>query len=590
MRELLYLNKYFWRYRWRFFAGILFVIISNIFSLFPARFVRESFDTVTEAIKGFQAGVDQDVNSLKNQLLLYGILLIAMALARGLFMFFMRQTIIVMSRLIEFDLKNEIFQQYQALSLSFYKKNSTGDLMNRISEDVSKVRMYIGPAIMYGINVMSQIIIVVSVMLTVNVKLTFYALLPLPFLSIAIYFVSQEINKRSEKVQEQLSKLSTWVQEAISGIRVIKSFSREEQSAQGFEQECIVYKDKNLGLVKINALFFPLMVLLIGTSTILTIFIGGQLAIEGKITTGNIAEFLIYVGMLTWPVAALGWVTSIIQQAAASQKRINEFLKMEPEIVNLEEEVRPIEGMIEFQNVHFTYPDSGIYALKGIDFKLERGKSLAIVGRTGSGKSTIANLIGRLYECQEGEIFIDDQPIRYMHLGELRRSIGYVPQEGFLFSESIYENIRFGMDEVSEEEVIQAAKDSDVHKNIMEFPQKYDTKVGERGVTLSGGQKQRVSIARAIIKKPSILIFDDCLSAVDTQTEELILSNLKRIMKDRSTIIISHRVSSVKYCDEIIVLDDGAIIERGDHKKLIDKDGYYADLYRRQLIEEERAA
>ena len=590
MKELLFLNKYFWRYRWRFFAGIIFVIISNIFSLFPARFVRESFDTVTQSIRAFQDGTEQDIDTLKNKLLLYGLLLIAMSLARGVFMFFMRQTIIVMSRLIEFDLKNEVFKQYQSLSLSFYKRNSTGDLMNRISEDVSKVRMYIGPAIMYGINVISQLVIIVSVMLSVNVRLTIFALLPLPFLAVAIYFVSQEINRRSELVQEQLSKLSTWVQEAISGIRVIKSFSRENRSAEGFAEECVVYKDKNLGLVKVNALFFPLMVLLIGASTILTIFIGGNLAIAGKITTGNIAEFLIYVSMLTWPVASLGWVTSIIQQAAASQKRINEFLCEKPEIENISIQHRDIRGDIEFKDVYFTYPDSGIKALKGIDFKLESGKTLAIVGRTGSGKSTVANLIGRLYESQNGEILIDGRRIDELDLNELRRAIGYVPQEGFLFSDTIYENIRFGVDQIEEQEVIQAAKDSDVHRNIMGFPLKYDTRVGERGVTLSGGQKQRVSIARAIIKKPSILIFDDCLSAVDTQTEELILSNLKRIMEDRSTIIISHRVSSVKYADEIIVLEDGEIIERGTHKDLIEKEGYYADLYRRQLIEEERAA
>ena len=571
-------------------AGIVFVVVSNIFALFPARFVREGFDTVTEAIQNVQTGVADDTLSLKRQLLIYGMLVIAMALARGVFMFFMRQTIIVMSRFIEFDLKNEIFEQYQKLSLAFYKRNSTGDLMNRISEDVSKVRMYLGPAVMYSINVISQIIILVTVMLTVNVKLTFYALLPLPFLSIAIYFVSQEINKRSERVQRQLSTLSTHVQEAMSGIRVLKSYAREDLSATNFEAECIEYKDKNLGLVKINALFFPLMILLIGASSILTVFIGGQLAIQGKITTGNIAEFLIYVGMLTWPVAALGWVTSIIQQAAASQKRINEFLMHEPEIQNLGTNEGKVKGGIEFKDVQFIYPDSGIQALKGINFSLEPGKSLAIVGRTGSGKSTIANLLGRLYDVEEGEISVDGINIEKHDLNKLRQSIGYVPQEGYLFSDSIYSNIAFGIDKPNEEIVVQAAKDADVHKNIMEFPNQYDTKVGERGVTLSGGQKQRIGIARAIIKQPDILIFDDCLSAVDTQTEELILFNLKRIMEGRSTIIISHRISSVKHCDEIIVLEDGKIIERGNHQDLLLQKGYYADLHERQLIEKERAA
>ena len=566
------------------------MVVSNIFALFPARFVREGFDTVTEAIQNVQTGVADDTLSLKRQLLIYGMLVIAMALARGVFMFFMRQTIIVMSRFIEFDLKNEIFEQYQKLSLAFYKRNSTGDLMNRISEDVSKVRMYLGPAVMYSINVISQIIILVTVMLTVNVKLTFYALLPLPFLSIAIYFVSQEINKRSERVQRQLSTLSTHVQEAMSGIRVLKSYAREDLSATNFEAECIEYKDKNLGLVKINALFFPLMILLIGASSILTVFIGGQLAIQGKITTGNIAEFLIYVGMLTWPVAALGWVTSIIQQAAASQKRINEFLMHEPEIQNLGTNEGKVKGGIEFKDVQFIYPDSGIQALKGINFSLEPGKSLAIVGRTGSGKSTIANLLGRLYDVEEGEISVDGINIEKHDLNKLRQSIGYVPQEGYLFSDSIYSNIAFGIDKPNEEIVVQAAKDADVHKNIMEFPNQYDTKVGERGVTLSGGQKQRIGIARAIIKQPDILIFDDCLSAVDTQTEELILFNLKRIMEGRSTIIISHRISSVKHCDEIIVLEDGKIIERGNHQDLLLQKGYYADLHERQLIEKERAA
>ncbi len=566
------------------------MVVSNIFALFPARFVREGFDTVTEAIQNVQTGVADDTLSLKRQLLIYGMLVIAMALARGVFMFFMRQTIIVMSRFIEFDLKNEIFEQYQKLSLAFYKRNSTGDLMNRISEDVSKVRMYLGPAVMYSINVISQIIILVTVMLTVNVKLTFYALLPLPFLSIAIYFVSQEINKRSERVQRQLSTLSTHVQEAMSGIRVLKSYAREDLSATNFEAECIEYKDKNLGLVKINALFFPLMILLIGASSILTVFIGGQLAIQGKITTGNIAEFLIYVGMLTWPVAALGWVTSIIQQAAASQKRINEFLMHEPEIQNLGTNEGKVKGGIEFKDVQFIYPDSGIQALKGINFSLEPGKSLAIVGRTGSGKSTIANLLGRLYDVEEGEISVDGINIEKHDLNKLRQSIGYVPQEGYLFSDSIYSNIAFGIDEPNEEIVVQAAKDADVHKNIMGFPNQYDTKVGERGVTLSGGQKQRIGIARAIIKQPDILIFDDCLSAVDTQTEELILFNLKRIMEGRSTIIISHRISSVKHCDEIIVLEDGKIIERGNHQDLLLQKGYYADLHERQLIEKERAA
>lgn len=591
MKALAHLNKYFWKYKWRFLLGIIFVVISNIFSLVPARMVREGFDTVTHAIEDFQTNaLRADVTDLQRTLLFYGLIVIGTALAQGVFMFFMRQTIIVMSRFIEFDLKNDIFKQYQALTIAFYKRNNTGDLMNRISEDVSQVRMYIGPAIMYSINVVSQLVLVIGSMLLVNVELTIYALLPMPILSVAIYYVSKEINHRSERVQNQLSNLSTFVQENFSGIRILKSYARENRSALDFDREALEYRDRSLDLVKVNALFFPLMILLIGLSTLLTIYIGGRLAIEGTITTGNIAEFVIYVNMLTWPVASLGWVTSIVQRAAASQKRINEFLHLEPEILNPTEVDTPIEGAITFKDVSFTYPDSGIKALNQINFKIEPGKSLAIVGKTGSGKSTVAHLIGRLYDPTEGEIFIDNRPLNQINLKNLRNSIGYVPQEGYLFSDTIAHNIAFGLNEFDEQRVRKAAEDADVLANILDFPNEFNTRVGERGVTLSGGQKQRISIARAIIVNPSILVFDDCLSAVDTQTEETILQNLKRIMKGKTTVIISHRVSSVKHADQIIVLSNGSIIEQGDHQSLLNQGGYYADLYEQQLLEEQESS
>lgn len=587
MKALAYLNKYFLKYKWRFLIGICFVIVANIFSLVPARMVRKGFDTVGEAIKSFQDNaLVTDLGTLQKTLLTYGLIVIGTALAQGLFMFFMRQTIIVMSRFIEFDLKNEIYKQYQALSIAFYKRNSTGDLMNRISEDVGQVRMYIGPAVMYTINVVSQLVLVIGSMLLVNVELTIYALLPMPILSVAIYYVSKEINIRSERVQRQLSALSTFVQENFSGVRVLKSYAREKNSAANFDKEAIDYRDRSLELVKVNALFFPLMILLIGLSTLLTIYIGGLLSIEGKITTGNIAEFVIYVNMLTWPVASLGWVTSIVQRAAASQVRINEFLHIEPEIQNPTEEPTRITGALEFDKVSFTYPDSGIRALNDISFKIEPGHSLAIVGKTGSGKSTIASLIGRLYDPTEGRVLVDDHNAREINLNNLRTSIGYVPQEGYLFSDTLANNIAFGLKSDDKASVEQAAKDADVYRNIVDFPNGFETKVGERGVTLSGGQKQRVSIARAIIKNPTILIFDDCLSAVDTQTEETILNNLKRIMDGKTTVIISHRVSSVRHVDKIIVLDQGAIIEEGSHDELLSKKGYYADLHEKQLLEE----
>jgi len=583
MKPLFHLNKYLLKYKNHLLLGIVFVTISVIFRVFQARFVGDSFDTIETLLSN--ASTELELSNLKTALLKYGLMIIGAAILQGAFMFLMRQSIIVMSRHIEYDLKNEVFDQYQKLSLAFYKRNNTGDLMNRISEDVGRVRMYIGPAIMYTINVAILTTIIIGMMVNESLELTLLVLIPLPVLAYAVYRVSDLINKRSTVVQEQLSVLSTFTQETFSGIRVLKAYTKRAIWNDNYAKESLKYHDKNKALYTINALFFPLMIFLIGISVLLVIFVGGKLVIAGEITTGVIAEFIIYVNMLTWPIASIGWVTSIIQRAAASQTRINEFLKIEPEIVNSSLEPSIIKGNIEFKNVSFTYPDSGIKALQDVSFSIETGKTLAIVGKTGSGKSTIANLIGRLYDVTGGEILIDKSEISSLNLNDLRKNIGYVPQEGFLFSETIKSNIAFGQEELDEEEIIEAARNARVHDNIMSFPKGYDTKVGERGVTLSGGQKQRVSIARAILGNPNVLIFDDCLSAVDTETEEHILQNLKKVSKETTTLIISHRVSSVKHADSIIVLKDGEIIETGDHDKLVELDGYYADLYKKQLLE-----
>ncbi len=586
MKSLRSLNKYFRKYRGKLLLGVLFVAISVIFRVIPAQLVRESFEIVETAIAGYQNDPEADQSNLRGKLILYGLIIIASSLLTGLFMFFMRQTIIVVSRHIEFDMKNEVFQQYQALSMAFYKRNKVGDLMNRISEDVSRVRMYAGPAIMYSINVAMSLLIIIPIMIYWSPRLTFYVLTPLPILAASIYYISRRINIQSEKVQRQLSTISSFVQEAFSGIRVLKAYTREADTLRSFSEEANHYFRRNQELFRINALFFPLMILLIGLSTILTVYVGGLETIAGEISTGVIAEFIIYVNMLTWPVASIGWVTSLVQRAAASQERINEFLHEKPEITNPGGETLDFKGEVEFKKVTYRYPDTGITALRELSFVLEAGKSLAILGKTGAGKSTVASLIGRLYDCDAGEILIDGQPIKQVNLSHLRRAIGYVPQEAFLFSTTIAENIAFGSDGSSQEEVERAAKVAEVHHNILEFPKQYQTPVGERGVTLSGGQKQRLSIARAVIKNPRLLIFDDCLSAVDTETEEKILNNLKEIIDQRSAIIISHRVSSVKNADEILVLDEGQVIERGRHEELMQAGGYYAQLYEKQLSRE----
>ncbi|MBR9831506.1 ABC transporter ATP-binding protein [bacterium] len=608
MNSLKYLNKYLLKYKWRLGLGIIFVAISNVFAIYPPQIIREAFDQVARFISKEEVVNNGDMPwiaafttdmDLTKSLIFFAVLVMVMALLKGLFTFFTRQTIIIMSRLIEFDLKNEVYAHYQELSMPFYKRNNTGDIMNRISEDVSRTRNYLGPGIMYSINLVTLFIFVISVMLSINVKLTLYALAPLPVLSVLIYYVSNVINKKSEAVQAQLSNLSTLAQETFSGIRILKSFVKEDYANQALDKAATTYKEKNLDLVKTEALFMPIMTLLIGLSTIFTIYIGSKIYIEAieagvppPISPGNIAEFVIYVNMLTWPVTALGWVTSLVQRAAASQRRINEFLETKPEIVSGTTPLQNMKGEIEFKNVGFVYPDSGTKALDGINFKVSPGETLAIIGRTGSGKSTIADLVCRLYDPTSGSVYMDGINLKELDLNALRGNTGYVPQEVFLFSDNIANNIAFGYSEEMPpfEKIERAAKDAAIYDNIMDFPKQFETILGERGITLSGGQKQRISIARAIIKKPKLMIFDDCLSAVDTETEEKILSSLDRIGKQSTCIIISHRVSSVKNANKIIVLDEGRIAEEGTHNQLIEAKGLYFDIYERQLLEDQKTA
>jgi len=583
MKALQYLNKYFLKYKYRLLIGIVITICSKVLALQVPQLIRESVNIAED----YKNGLVADLVLVKSELFNNILLIVGAALLAGFFTFLMRQTIIVTSRLIEFDLKNEIYQQYQRLSINFYKKNKTGDLMNRISEDVSKVRMYFGPAIMYTMNMLVLFVVAIIKMYNIDPVLTNYTLLPLPFLSVSIYVLSRIINKRSTIVQQYLSKLTANAQETFSGISILKSYGVEDKTTLEFEILANTTKEKNIDLFKVNALFYPLMILLIGFSNILVIYIGGLRYIEGTITLGVIAEFIIYVNMLTWPVAVVGWVTSMVQQAEASQKRINEFLEQEPEIKNNYITSSKIEGNIEFKNVSLTYDDTNITALKNVSFKLQKGKTLAILGNTGSGKSTIINLIARLYDVDTGEILIGGIPIEQLNLDNLRQDIGFVPQEAFLFSDTIKNNIKFGDETASDLKIEQAAKDAYIHHNITEFKNGYNTYIGERGVTLSGGQKQRISIARAIIKEPEILIFDDCLSAVDTETEEIILNNLYLISKNKTTIIISHRISSIKNADAIIVLKNGEIIQKGSHNELVNIEGYYKELYEQQLLEKE---
>ena len=586
MKDLSYLNKYLLKYKYYYIIGGIFILISTAFAIVPATLIRETFNLIESGFQEYNEGNIYVKDEILGNVLFFAIAIIAAAVFRGLFMYMMRQTMIVASRKIEYDLKNEIFFHYQTLPLSFYKNNNTGDLMNRISEDVGKVRMYLGPALMYGLNVIILMVMVIPFMFYINFNLAFYSLIPLPFLVVCIYLVQNIINIRSEEIQVSLSNLSTYVQESFSGIRLIKSFVREINFENVFKSKSIDYKDKSVNLQYVLALFFPIIITLIGMSIIITVYIGATEVFEGNLSIGNIAEFLIYVYLLTWPVTALGWITSIIQRASASQRRINEFLEQKTDILSNKKEKIDLLGKIEFKNVSFRYPDTNIHGMKDVSFKINPGESLGIIGATGSGKSTISNSIMRLFDVDNGKILFDDTDIKNLDIQHFRRQIGYVPQDVFLFSDTITNNILFGSENKNYENVRDAAVNADLMRNINSFPEKFETKIGERGITLSGGQKQRISIARAIIKEPKILILDDCLSAVDTKTENIILENLKKIMLDKTSIIISHRISSVKLAKKIIVIDDGKIIETGNHKNLIDKRGYYFDLYNQQLEKE----
>jgi len=583
MKSLKYLNKYFIKYKWRLLVGIFITILSKILALQIPVIIRKSLNSVEDFIKNDII----DKSTIENQLFWNLLTIVGVAVLAGILTFIMRQMIIVTSRLIEFDLKNEIYEQYQKLPINFYKKNRTGDLMNRISEDVSKVRMYFGPALMYSINMIFLFVVGFTQMTKIDPTLTMYTLIPFPILSISIFYISKVINQRSTIVQEYLSKLTTYNQEFFSGINVVKSYGIEPMVIEGFNELADESKEKNIDLYKVQALFFPLMILLIGISNLTVIYVGGNQYINGEIQIGVIAEFMLYVNMLTWPVAVVGWVTSMVQQAEASQKRINEFLKEVPEIQNTTSDSFKIEGDIEFRNVSITYDDTNITALKDVSFSVKKGQKVAILGKTGSGKSSITNLISRLYDVDNGTVLIDNTPIKEINLIDLRKDIGFVPQDPFLFSDTISNNIKFGKEKATNQEIINAAKKAVVHQNILDFKDGYNTILGERGVTLSGGQKQRVSIARAIIKNPQVLIFDDCLSAVDTETEERILTNLEQVSKNKTTFIISHRVSSAKNADQIIILDEGEIIQQGPHNQLINEKGYYKELYEQQLLEKE---
>lgn len=583
MKELQYLNKYFIKYKYHFLLGIFITIVAQIFSLFTPKLISSSFKAIEEFNKN-NVGTDVIKSELINNILL----IIGTTLVAGVLTFLMRQTLIVMSRHVEFDLKNEVFKHYEELDQNFYKRNRTGDLMSRISEDVGKVRMYVGPAVMYTINTVIRFAIVIIYMYNVSPRLTLYTILPLPLLSYIIFKLSTEINVRSTTFQQYLSKISSFTQEIFSGVRVVKAYALENQYQKNMVDLANESKTKSMSLAKVQSLFGPLMIALIGVSNLVVIYFGGMMYIDGTIKSiGTIAEFILYVNMLTWPVASIGWVSSLVQEAEASQKRINEFLKVQPEIKNKTNESSIINGEIVFKNVTFTYEDTEITALDNISFTIKKGETLAILGKTGSGKSTLLSLITRMYDIKNGSILIDGKNIDQVNLYDLRNSIGIVPQDAFLFSDSIKNNIKFGKENATDEEVFTAAKQAVVHDNIMNFNNQYETVLGERGITLSGGQKQRVSIARAIIKNPEILLFDDCLSAVDTETEEQILNNLLEISKNKTTIIVSHRVSSAKNADKIIILDEGKIIQEGSHNQLINQQGYYAELYLKQLSEKE---
>jgi len=583
MLELRHLNKYLLKYKTKIIIGILITIIARIFALIAPNLIGDSITVIEKYI----SSESSDIELIKSKLLRNILFIVGSAIIAGIFTFIMRQMLINVSRFIEFDLKNEIYQKYQSLNFDFYKNNRTGDLMNRISEDVSKVRMYIGPAIMYTITTLSLFIIVITYMVSVAPKLTMYTLTPLPILSFIIYKISKVINQKSKTVQEYLSKLTSFTQESFSGVKIIKTYTIGKYINKELSDLAAASKEKNMSLVKIQAWFFPLMILLIGISNIIVVYIGGIQYMNGEIELGVLAEFIIYINMLTWPVATVGWVTSIVQQAEASQKRINEFLNTKPSIINISNNKLNIDGEIHFKEISLTFKETEIKALNNISFKVKRGESIALMGDVGSGKSTLLELLCRVYDPNEGEILIDQNNIKNININELRNCIGYVPQSTFLFSDTIENNIKFGKSNASNYEIVKSAEIACLSKDIDSFKNKYETILGERGVNLSGGQKQRLAIARAIIKKPKILILDDSLSAVDTETEEKILSSLKDVTKNMTVIIATHRVSSAKTCDKILVLRNGSILEFGSHEDLIKKNGYYSTSYRKQSSEKE---
>ncbi|KAA2238659.1 ABC transporter ATP-binding protein [Chitinophaga agrisoli] len=595
MRHLAALNIYFVRYKWLFILGLLFTSISIVFSVFQPVMVRQIFDLLAQNLDSYRMISDTGIkgafrSDFTRILAFYGVTILLSALLSGFFMFLQRQTLIVMSRHIEYDLKNDIYQHYQVLDLNFFKMHRTGDLMSRITEDVSRVRMYVGPAIMYAARTIIMMVMIVSLMVKVNLTLTLYTLSPLPLLALTIYYVNRIIHRKSERIQAQLSNLTSIAQESYSGIRVIKSYVQETASARHFEQASEEYKKSSVSLAKTDALYQPAMSLMIGLSVILTIFIGGIQVIQGNITVGNLAEFVIYVNMLIFPFFSIGWVASMIQRAAASQQRLNEFLQVEPNIKNSPDaQSVALQGSIRFEHVSFTYPHTGIQAIKDFDLHIQRGQKVAVIGRTGSGKSTLAQLLLRMYDPQQGRVLLDGHDIRGLRLDSLRSQISYVPQDVFLFSDNITNNIRFGMPTAGVEAVKQAARQASVEKDILNFKEGFDTMIGERGVTLSGGQKQRISIARALIMDPNILVFDDCLSAVDARTEKEIIGNLYAYLKDKTAIIITHRIFALFEFDKIIVLDDGKIVETGTHEELMSSNGYYAELYARQQSGEEES-
>lgn len=593
MKELGYLNKYFIKYKFSFLLGIVITIIAQFFSLYTPKLISKSLGAIEQfdQLSDTQKATETILSGFKSELVSNILLIIGTTIIAGFLTFLMRQTLIVMSRFVEFDLKNEIFNHYQNLSQNFYKKNRTGDLMNRISEDVGKVRMYVGPAVMYTINTIIRFAAIIISMSAVNVKLTIYCLLPLPILSYSIFVLSKRINKKSTEYQENLSTLSSFTQEFFSGIRVIKAYALENDRNNEFIKLSEISKEKNLALAKTNALFGPLMILLIGLSYLIVIFVGGQMYVNGEIKDiGVIAKFLLYIGMLVWPVASFGWVSSLVQEAEASQKRINEFLTEQPEIQNIGTINTPIEGKITFENVSYTYDDTNIKALTDVSFTINKGETIAILGKTGSGKSTILSLLTRIHDVSGiSKIKIDGKDLANYDLYHLRKSMSIVTQDPFLFSDSIKNNIKFGKEDATDDEIVEAAKMAVVDDNIQLFTNKYNTILGERGITLSGGQKQRVSIARAIIKEAPILILDDCLSAVDTETEEKIINNFKLIFKDKTTIIVTHRASAAKNANKIIILDEGKIVQQGTHNELVSEEGFYKDLFIKQLSEKENA-